>query len=94
MWICTSSNISTDWVAMFLSFPGRNTLHTLAVAYLIINTHVYSGMPGTKDTHSHYFIQHLSPAICSLLLVLETLVLTNVPHQLPVVIFGHIVKAD
>lgn len=40
---------------MFASFPERNTLHRPAVAYLIINAHVYSMLPEAMHLHISSF---------------------------------------
>lgn len=50
-----SSNVSPDSIAMFPSFPERNTSHRPAVAYLIINAHVYSVLPEAMHLHISSF---------------------------------------
>lgn len=59
-----SSDVSPDHIAMFPSYPVRNTSHRPPVAYLIINAHVYSVLPGAM--HLHISSLCASPFKCSL----------------------------
>lgn len=78
-----SSNVNPDSIAMFPSFPERNTRHRPAVAYLIINAHVYSVLPEAMHLHISSFCA--SPlnalSLCSLLLLSwNRVVLTTIKH--------------
>lgn len=80
-----SSDVSPDSIAMFPSFPERNTL---LGPYLIINTYVYSVLPEAIHLRINSFCA--SPlnaqSLCSLLLlswnrvVLTTIMHLNIPH--------------
>lgn len=63
-------HVSPDFIAVFLSLPERNTLHRAAVAYLIINAHVYSMLPAALHLHiSSFCVSGLNAlSVCSLCL--------------------------
>lgn len=58
--IYKSNNVSLHPITMLPSFPKRDTLHRLAVAYLIINAHVYSVLPEAMYLHISSFCVSLS----------------------------------
>lgn len=79
------SDVSTDSIAMFPSFPERNTSHRPAAAYLIINAHVYSTLPDAAHLHiSSFCVACFKSSICLYLFppfsYLETAVLTTIMH--------------
>lgn len=81
--IYKSSNVSPDSIAMFPSFPERNTTHKPAVAYLIINAHVYSVLPEAMHLHiSSFCASPLNALSLNFLLLLSwnQVVLTTIMH--------------